>query len=133
MLDDYKSTYRLHALRILPSFLRIPPPVLKRTGIAHLLLQSLQHSISLHPSAPEPPVLVPALGQLFALLRVLYPGEEGEAAKQVEQAVERGLVNGWAYAKSGREGTEALVGVARGVEMLCAEVGLGVLRWLRVR
>lgn len=132
MLDDYKSTYRLHALRILPHFLRIPPAVLKRTGIAQLLLNSLQHSISLHPTSPEPPILVPSMIQLFALLRVAYKGEEAEAAKQIEQAVERGLVNGWAYAKSGREGTEALVGVAKGVELVCGECGLGVVRWLRV-
>ncbi|KAI5448936.1 hypothetical protein NCC49_005758 [Naganishia albida] len=131
MLDDYKSTYRLHALRILPHFLRIPPAVLKRTGIAQLLLNSLQHSISLHPTSPEPPILVSSLIQLFALLRVAYKGEEAEAAKQIEQAVGRGLVNGWAYAKSGREGAEALVGVAKGVELVCSECGLGVVRWLR--
>lgn len=135
LLDDYKPIYRLHGLSILPSFLRIPRHVLERTGIAHLLLKSVQHSISLHPTHPEPGILVPSLAALFHLLGILYPdggGREAEAAKHVEQAVESGLVNGWAYAKSGAEGAEALVGIARGVDMLCREISVGVVRWLRV-
>jgi hypothetical protein len=132
LLDDFKSTYRLRGLSILPSFLRIPQPTLKRTGIAHLVLTSIQHSISLHPTPPEPGILVPSLEELFRLLGILHPEDSGEKAKHVEQAVERGLVNGWAYAKSGEEGAEALVGVAKGVEILCREIGVGVVRWLRV-
>lgn len=66
---------------------------------------------------------------------MLYPagqGKEADAAKQVEEAVEKGIINGWAYAKSGEEGVEALVAAARAVEMICREVGLGAIRWMRV-
>ncbi|KAJ9098960.1 hypothetical protein QFC19_006184 [Naganishia cerealis] len=48
---------------------------------------------------------------LFQLLRFLYPdgqGKEEEVAKNVEQAVERGIINGWAYSKSGKEGVESM-------------------------
>ncbi|GHJ84554.1 hypothetical protein NliqN6_0956 [Naganishia liquefaciens] len=134
LLDDYKSSYRIRGLQILPAFLRIPPHVLHRTGIAQLLLRSIQHSISLHPAPPEPPLLEASLQRLIDLLHVLYPagqGKEAEAAKQIEEAVEKGVINGWAYAKSGQEGVEALVSVARAVEMVCREVDLGVIRWMR--
>ena len=135
LMDDYKSSYRIRGLQILPAFLHIPPHVLHRTGIALLLLRSIQHSISLHPTPPEPPLLEISFERLFDLLHVLYPagqGKEAEAAKQVEEAVEKGIINGWAYAKSGQEGVEALVGVAKAVGMVCREVDLGVIRWMRV-
>lgn len=135
LMDDYKSTYRIRGLQVLPAFLRMPTHVLHRTGIAQLLLRSIQHSISLHPTPPEPPLLEVSLERLFDLLHVLYPagqGKEAEAAKQVEEAVEKGIINGWAYAKSGQEGVEALMGVAKAVEMVCREVDLGVIRWMRV-
>lgn len=134
-MDDYEAAYRIRGLQILPSFLRIPTPVLHRTGIAQLLLRSIQHSISLHTTAPEPLLLEPSLKQLFQLLHTLYPegqGKEEEVAKNIEQAVERGIINGWAYSKSGKEGVESSIGVARAVELVCRESELGVIRWMKV-
>jgi hypothetical protein len=134
-MDDYEASYRIRGLQILSSFLRIPPPVLHRTGIAQLLLRSIQHSISLHTTPPEPLLLEPSFSQLFQLLHTLYPegqGKEEEVAKNVEQAVERGIINGWAYSQSGRDGVESSIGVARAVELVCRESGLGVIRWMKV-
>ncbi|KAJ9104629.1 hypothetical protein QFC21_002127 [Naganishia friedmannii] len=120
LMDDYEPSYRIRGLQILPSFLRIPTAVLHRTGIAQLLLRSIQHSISLHTTPPEPLLLEPSLTRLFELLHTLYPegqGKEEEVAKNVEQAVEKGIVNGWAYSKSRKEGIASSVGVARAVEL----------------
>jgi len=92
----------------------------------------VQHSISLHPTPPNPPVLVHGLTTLFRLLPLIRDPASEDYANEVALAVDQGIKDGWQYAPSGMDGIEMMVEIGMGVELLCKESGLGVVRWLNV-
>lgn len=92
----------------------------------------MQHSISLHPTPPNPPVLVHGLTTLFRLLPLVRDPTSEEYANEVASAVNQGIKDGWQYAPSGMDGIEMMVEIGMGVELVCKEIGLGVIRWLNV-
>lgn len=94
--------------------------------------QSLQHSISLHPSPPDPILLPTALDLLLNLLHSTTPSGSLERANAIAEAVQKGIINGWIFIPSGPQGIAGLTAVGDAVEMVCEEVGVGVVRWLKV-
>lgn len=108
----------------------LPRPELMETPLSNT--QSIQHSISLHPSPPSPPLLTVALPVLFRLLRLTLPMESATRAVAIAKAVDNGMINGWLYAPHGIQGKTGILEVAKAVEILCGEVGCGVLRWFKV-
>jgi hypothetical protein len=92
----------------------------------------VQHSISLHPTPPNPPVLVHGLTTLFRLLSLIRDPTSEDYANEVALAVDQGIKDGWQYAPSGMDGIEMMVEIGMGVELVCKEIGLGIVRWLNV-
>ncbi len=116
---DIKLTFTVYPLPLFP------------LGLGSI--QSIQHSISLHPSPPSPSLLPIALPLLLThLLPKITSPTSSERAEIIAEAVEKGLINGWNYAPTGKAGEEGLRAVAEGVEVICQEVGMGVVRWLKV-
>lgn len=97
-----------------------------------ILFQSVQHSISLHPSPPNPPILVHSLVTLFKLLPLIHDPSTVDYANEIALAVEHGIKDGWQYAPSGIDGMEIIVEIGMAVELICREVDIGVIRWLNV-
>lgn len=151
IMDDYETTYRDHGLRCLETLLdKVNATTLKRMGIDKLFLkvsvawqlrridralilivmQSVQHSISLHPSPPNPPILVHALKVLFRLLPLIHDPSTTEHADEIALAVEHGIKDGWQYAPSVMDGIEIMIEIGMAVELVSEEVDTGIIRWL---
>ncbi|ODN76516.1 hypothetical protein L202_05183 [Cryptococcus amylolentus CBS 6039] len=128
LMDDYEPRWRERGISALSTWIfTLPPQTLRNMRLPALLLPSLIHSLALHPHPPQPSILPTTL----RFLR--YTTEQGseERARWIEEIVERGLVDGWTYAKDGKEGREVQIGLAREVEVLCGELGTGIARWTK--
>lgn len=87
------------------------------------------HSLSLHSSTPLiPTVLRPTI----ALINSTTQKASTQRAALTAELVDKTLVTGWMYAPSGIEGRPALIAISQAVEVLCEELGTGIIRWLKV-
>ncbi|ODN86582.1 hypothetical protein L198_07276 [Cryptococcus wingfieldii CBS 7118] len=128
LMDDYEPRWREKGISALSSWIfTLPAQTLQNMRLPSLLLPSLIHSLALHPHPPQPSILPTTL----RFLRYTTEAGSEERARWVGEIVEKRLVDGWVYAKDGREGREVRIGLAREVEVLCGEIGTGIARWTR--
>jgi hypothetical protein len=86
-------------------------------------------SLSLHSSTPLiPKVLKPTL----SLIKSTTEPRSVTRADLFADVVDKTLLTGWMYAPSGLEGRPALIAISGAMQILCAELGLGIIRWLKV-
>lgn len=127
LMDDWEPQWRARGVRVLDRWMdKISPETMRRMGIDKLLKGSLVHTLSLHASPP-------LTGILPVLVRLVRRSSTGkERAEAYADAFEKGIVNGWIYAPSGKEGREVLIAIASDLELFCDELGDGMVRWLKV-
>jgi len=53
-------------------------------------------------------------------------------ADSLGEVVEKGIIHGWTYAPSGKEGRAVLIAIARDLELLCTVFVQGIMRWIKV-
>ena len=127
LMDDWEPLWRLRGVMVLDSWLNhMNQDVMRRMGVDKLLMDSLIHTLSLHSSPPLKGVLRVAVN----LIKKSLQGKE--LAEAYTQVMEKGIINGWTYAPSGMEGRKVLITIAGDLELLCTELGDGIVRWLKV-
>ncbi|WVQ74708.1 hypothetical protein IAR50_004312 [Cryptococcus sp. DSM 104548] len=128
LMDDYEPAWREKGVLALESWIfTLASSTIRSMRLHTLLLPSLVHSLALHPHPPLPSILP-------ITLRVLHhttdSGSE-ERGKWIAEIMEKRFVDGWMYAKDGKEGRETLVNLAEELEVMCKELGTGIVRWLK--
>lgn len=126
MMDEWEPQWRGRGAWVLTHWVgRIGSDELARRGLDRLLVASLTHTMTLHANPPFKHVLPAAL----TIVRSLDGKKRADAYTEI---VEKDLVAGWQYAPSGAEGRPVLIAIAEDLEQLCAELGTGIARWLKV-
>lgn len=128
LMDDWEPLWRARGVRVLDAWMgNIDPVLMRRMGIDKLLRSSIIHTMGLHASPPLTGVLKAAV----RLINLTTAGKE--KADAMAEVVDKGVIQGWTYAPSGIEGRRVLMSVAEDLELLCRELGVGIVRWLKVR
>ena len=127
LMDDWEPHWRGRGVRVLSSWIdKMSPETMRRMGIDKLLRDSLAHTMSLHPSPP-------LTGVLPLAIKLIDLTTTGKArAEALADLMEKGIVHGWTYAPSGKEGRAILIGIARDLETMCGVLEEGIVRWLKV-
>jgi hypothetical protein len=127
MMDDWEPHWRGRGVKVLESWMdRLDVEIMRRMGVDKLLRKSLVHTISLHPSPPLEGVMDVAI----RLIEMTTSGKE--RADVLADVVEKGIIQGWTYAPSGKEGRVVLIAIAKNLELLCAVFQEGIVRWIKV-
>lgn len=127
LMDDWEPHWRLRGIRVLDSWMdKMDPVLMRRMGIDKLLRSSVIHTMGLHASPP----LVGVLPVALKLIKRTTTGKE--LAEAFAEVVDKGIIQGWTYAPSGIEGRRVLISIAGDLELLCRELGVGMIRWIKV-
>jgi len=127
MMDDWEPHWRSRGVRVLDSWIGgMDVDVMKRMGVDKLLRTSLVHTISLHPYPPLEGVMD------VAIRFIVSTTEDRVRAEVLGEVVEKGIIQGWTYAPSGKEGRAVLVAIAKDLEKLCGVFEEGIVRWMKV-
>ncbi|ORY24077.1 hypothetical protein BCR39DRAFT_548038 [Naematelia encephala] len=126
MMDDWEPPWRGRGITVLSKWVeKIDTVVLKRMGLDKLLLDSLIHTLSLHPNPPLPQALPAALSLIERTM-------SGQAmADRLAEIMDKAVLQGWMYAPSGNDGRAVLIHIAGMAETLCGVFGIGIARWLK--
>jgi len=127
LMDDWEPHWRARGVRVLSGWIeRMSPETMRRMGVDKLLRDSLAHTMSLHPSPP-------LTGVLSVAIRLIDMTTTGQArAEALADLMEKGIVHGWTYAPSGKEGRAVMILIARDLETMCGVLGEGIVRWMKV-
>ena len=126
-MDDWEPQWRGRGVQVLKGWVGgLDVGVMKRMGVDKLLRTSLVHTLSLHPSPPLSGVMSVAIDLIDATT------EGKEKAGVMGEVVEKGVIQGWTYAPSGKDGRAVLIAVAADLELLCQTLGEGIVRWMKV-
>jgi hypothetical protein len=126
LMDDWEPPWRGRGVSVMESWVhQLDSTTMKRMGMDRLLLNSLLHTLELHPSPPLPHVMP-------ATLRLIERNSGGaKKAEILAEVMQKAIVSGWTYAPSGQEGRAVLVEIAKEVEQMCDVLGTGIARWLK--
>ena len=127
LMDDWEPSWRGRGIRILDSWIdKIPQQTLQRMGLDKLVLDSLIHTMSIHANPP----VYNALSTAMRVVNLVTNGKT--TAERYAEVMEKGIIQGWIYAPSGKEGRPVLINIAKQVESMCQVLGPGIVRWLKV-
>ncbi|WVO18670.1 hypothetical protein L204_106390 [Cryptococcus depauperatus] len=127
MMDDWEPAWReIGAVALEKWVLKLNPEALKRMGLEKLLLKSLLHTLTLHPSPPLRKVLPITLKTLQHAIP-----EGRERTIVYSEVIENKFIQGWTYAPSGLEGREVLINIAEELQVMCDIMGVGIVRWFK--
>ncbi|KAH8113299.1 hypothetical protein DFH11DRAFT_1601249 [Phellopilus nigrolimitatus] len=129
-LDDYQAPYKLRGVTLVSELLKsVPASLLKRTGIGHLLMTSLNRVImNLHdPTSPRLIRLtVPVTLRLIDLTTV---PDSTERFDQLCQLLGENIIGGaWMYAPHEQETIEASLDV---LPLIVGSLGIGAARYMK--
>jgi hypothetical protein len=128
LMDDFEPAWRRRGCWVLQGWVdRFPTEIMKRMGLDRLLLDSAIHTLSLHANPPLPYVLP------LALDLVAKTTTGAKRAEKLSEIFDKSFVKGWTYAPPGLEGRPVLVNIARQLKPICDVLGVGIVRWLKVR
>ncbi|KAJ7783401.1 hypothetical protein B0H14DRAFT_2400764 [Mycena olivaceomarginata] len=132
LLDDYEARYKLMGVTITSTMLeRVPPSVLKRTGLDSLLMASLNRSLT-QLQSPETPRLLPlAVSTSLTLIRLTTPAGSAARFDQLCALLGDGIVGSvWPYASGDR--LPALVASIDALPPVLEMLGVGCARYMKV-
>ncbi|KAJ7895953.1 hypothetical protein B0H14DRAFT_3425910 [Mycena olivaceomarginata] len=128
LLDDYEARYKLMGVTITSTMLeRVPPSVLKRTGLDSLLIASLNRSLT-QLQSPETPRLLPlAVSTSLTLIRLTTPAGSAARFDQLCALLGDGIIGSvWPYASGDR--LPALVASIDALPPVLEMLGVGCAR-----
>ena len=129
MMDDWEPSWRGRGVIVLNQWMdKLPADTMRRMGMDKLLLDTLIHTLTIHPDPPLDGVLDVTL----SLLRRTTKGKEKERTERIDEIMDKAIIKGWMYAPPGQQGRAVVIQIARQVETMCEEIGSGVVRWLKV-
>jgi len=130
MLDDYEIKYKLEAVTIVRALLEsAPPELLRRTGVADLLFDSLKRSLTLLHSPETPAMIRSAMPTAVDLiLRTAEDGSELRFARLCELLGDCIIGSVWMY---GYQDAEAIEASAEVIPVLVNALGIGAARYLK--
>ncbi|KAJ7783395.1 hypothetical protein B0H14DRAFT_3507099 [Mycena olivaceomarginata] len=128
LLDDYEARYKLMGVTITSTMLeRVPPSVLKRTGLDSLLIASLNRSLT-QLQSPETPR---AVSTSLTLIRLTTPAGSAARFDQLCALLGDGIVGSvWPYASGDR--LPALVASIDALPPVLEMLGVGCARYMKV-
>lgn len=127
LMDDWEPPWRERGARVFDSWMMKVSAETMRMGVDQLLLNSLIHTLSLNSHPPLKDVMP------VTLRMIGYAMRDKDRAERYAEVMEKGIIQAWTYALSGKEGKEVLIRIAGEVEMMCEVLGSGIVRWLKVR
>ncbi|KAJ7895955.1 hypothetical protein B0H14DRAFT_2558408 [Mycena olivaceomarginata] len=132
LLDDYETRYKLMGVTITSTMLeRVPPSVLKRTGLDSLLIASLNRSLT-QLQSPETPCLLPlAVSTSLTLIRLTTPAGSAARFDQLCALLGDGIVGSvWPYVSGDR--LPALLASIDALPPVLELLGVGCARYMKV-
>ncbi|KAJ7783393.1 hypothetical protein B0H14DRAFT_3893827 [Mycena olivaceomarginata] len=132
LLDDYEARYKFMGVTITSTMLeRVPPSVLKRTGLDSLLITSLNRSLT-QLQSPETPRLLPlAVSTSLTLIRLTTPTGSAARFDQLCALLGDGIVGSvWPYVSGDR--LPALVASIDALPPVLEMLGAGCARYMKV-
>ncbi|KAF9485494.1 hypothetical protein BDN70DRAFT_927435 [Pholiota conissans] len=135
LLDDYEAKYKLQGLFVVEEMLiHVPGGLLKRTGIAGLLNQSLRTSLA-HLQSPETAALMKhAIGASLSLILLttsVSPGstDPAERFNELSSLLGEGIISGiWLYAE---DKPGVLLATFQALPPLFKALDIGSIRFLK--
>ncbi|EJD00972.1 uncharacterized protein FOMMEDRAFT_169184 [Fomitiporia mediterranea MF3/22] len=129
-LDDYQSPYKLRGVMLVSKLLdRVSPNLLKRTGIAQLLMSSLSRTLmSLHDEL-SPRVIRTTVPVTLRLIEMITPLDSAEQFDKLCSLLGDSIIGAvWIYASREKETIEASMDV---LPLIIQALGIGTVRYLK--
>lgn len=139
MIDDWEPLWRSRGIDVLDTWVKkVDREDMRRMGLDKLLVKSSIHTLSMHGEREARLGLGKGQGKTMRVtLELVYrmteaQGRGRERGELVQEIMDKGIIQGWIYAPSGKEGRQAGIKIARDLEVFTGFVKEGVLRWLKV-
>ena len=129
LMDDWEPPWRGRGVQVLQSWKdKVSAETMRRMGVDKLLINTLIHTLSLNSNPP----LAGVFEVTLEMIRKTTRGKDMERAKRIEEVMDKGIIQAWMYAPSGHNGRAVHINIANQLILMCDEVDVGLVRWLKV-
>ncbi|EJD53795.1 hypothetical protein AURDEDRAFT_53188, partial [Auricularia subglabra TFB-10046 SS5] len=130
LLDDYETKYKIWGLRVASSLItRVPPSLLRRTGIGALLEKSINQTFY-HLHNPETPMLLRiSIPAYLALIDKITEPDSHDRLNKLFELLGKNIIGGiWVYASQDAETIESTVNA---LPLIMTSLGISTARFLK--